>query len=68
MSTLDELHQLKTVELEKIKNELNRLEEVKKALLQRGLELQGAVAALLELKGSAIPVASSTSTPVAPAA
>lgn len=52
MSTLDELHQLKTAELEKIKAELNRLEDVKRALLQKGLELQGAIAALLELKGS----------------
>jgi hypothetical protein len=68
MSALDELHALKAAELEKIKAELNRLEDVKRALLQRGLELQGAIAALLELKGSTpppAPVVPPTDTPAA---
>ena len=56
MSALDDLHQLKVKELEKIKAELSRLEDVKRSLLQKGLELQGAIAVLLELKGSATPV------------
>lgn len=55
MADLNELMDLKNKELEKIKAELNRLEDVKRAMLQRGLELQGALAALLELKGSATP-------------
>lgn len=61
MADLNELMDGKQKELEKIKAELNRLEDVKRTLLQRGLELQGAIGALAELKGS-------TATPAVPAA
>lgn len=59
MADLNELLKSKQEEFDKVKVELNKLEEVKRTLLQRGLELQGALAALIELKGSS----TSTSTP-----
>ena len=70
MAELNELMDSKQKELDKIKAELNRLEDVKRALLQRGLELQGALGALSELKGPAAPAApvAPASAPAAPAA
>ena len=67
MASLDELVKLKAAALTDIKAELQKLETLKTQLLQKGLHLEGAIAALLELKGPSTP-SSPPSAPTAQAA